>query len=172
MLEITNNIQTDRLFNNLRDLFQSSKYSELGIILSSIHGLSLLHHSHHWKTKGTIFFSDHLLFERLYTSVEEDFDGIAERILGLDDQGGAEMVDMTKILSGAYKFNKLIKEYAFSDDCAVISLEAEKFFLDCLEVCMDSLEQKGLLSRGLEQMLGNIADKHEGLIYLLKQRIK
>ena len=32
------------------------------------------------------------------------------------------------------------------------------------------LEEKNLLTRGLEQLIGNILDKHEEHLYLLQQR--
>ena len=37
---------------------------------------------------------------------------------------------------------------------------------------MNLLKDKGLLSRGLEQLLGTILDNHESNVYLLKQRVK
>jgi hypothetical protein len=52
------------------------------------------------------------------------------------------------------------------------SLEAEVLFVGLVEAIMDKLKAGNLLTRGLEQMLGTIADTHEGNIYLLKQRVK
>lgn len=169
MIENTNNIQVDRLINDVGAMFKGVKYYELGIILSSIHGLALMHQHNHWTSKATNYYGDHLLFERAYNTVQEDFDSVAERAIGMSAE---ILTEPSKILAGAHQFNKIMKQHCSSSEHAVISYEAEEFFIDLIEVCMDSLEEQGLLTRGLEQMLGNIADKHEGLIYLFKQRLK
>ena len=52
------------------------------------------------------------------------------------------------------------------------AVRAETAFIRAGESLMEMLEQKGMLSRGIENLLGGILDKHEGLLYLLKQRNK
>ena len=54
----------------------------------------------------------------------------------------------------------------------VVSLAAEKAYVHIGEKLMDRLKEAGLLTRGLEQMLGNILDLHETHVYLLDQRTK
>jgi DNA-binding ferritin-like protein len=169
MIENVNNIQVDRILNDVGSMFKGVKYHELGIILASIEGLALIHQHHHWTSKSSNYYGDHLLFERAYNTVKEDFDSVAERAIGMSTE---LLTEPSKILAGAHHFNKIMKQHGSASEPAAISYEAEEFFIDLIEACMDSLEEQGLLTRGLEQMLGNIADKHEGLIYLFKQRIK
>lgn len=52
------------------------------------------------------------------------------------------------------------------------ALRAETAFIRAGESLMNMLDGKGLLTRGVENLLGGILDKHEGLLYLLKQRVK
>jgi hypothetical protein len=52
------------------------------------------------------------------------------------------------------------------------ALRAELAFIKAGERMMNLLKDKGLLSRGLEQLLGTILDNHESNVYLLKQRVK
>jgi hypothetical protein len=57
-----------------------------------------------------------------------------------------------------------------SDPYMVVSLAAEKAYVHIGGKIMDRFKEDGLLTRGLEQMLGNILDVHETHVYLLNQR--
>lgn len=167
-LNSVNNIQIERLINELGSMYLGNKFVELNIILCSIKGLALLHQTHHWKSSGPTSYSDHLMFDRIYNTTNEGFDPVAERMVGLS---GTSMIDAMKILSGAHKFIKITNDScSSSDDYCKLSLCGEELFLYTIEVSMDSLKNQNLLSRGLEQLLGTIADKHEEIVYLLKQR--
>ena len=57
-------------------------------------------HAAHHVTKGTGFGGDHVnIYGRIYTELEEDFDGIVEKGLGLS--GDETLADPVAILSGA-----------------------------------------------------------------------
>ena len=58
-----------------------------------------------------------------------------------------------------------------SSDLAKKSLMAEMNFLKVIDVMMSCLQECGLLTPGLSNMLEGIADLHEGHVYLLKQRV-
>jgi hypothetical protein len=57
-----------------------------------------------------------------------------------------------------------------STDLAKRSMIAEMTFLKVIDHVMSSLDECGLLSNGIDNLLQGIADKHEGHVYLLKQR--
>lgn len=166
--EMTDNIAVARLLETGLAMFQGEKYSELAVVLSALRGLAILHQTHHWQASGPTSYSDHLLFERLYNDIQPDIDSTAEKLVGLNK--GA-MVMFTKHVIGLSTFLKSVKEHSTSDDLTRISLEAELLLLSLIETVMDRLKVSGLLTRGLEQHLGNIADKHETAVYLLKRRI-
>jgi hypothetical protein len=58
-----------------------------------------------------------------------------------------------------------------SADLAKKSLMAEMNFLSVMKHLCDSLKECGLMTHGLDNLLAGIEDKHEGHVYLLKQRI-
>ncbi len=147
-------------------------YAELGMLLGTMRAVSILHQTNHWLVKGQDYYESHLLFERLYDTTSGDIDGLAERTIGL---GNATVIDYFKQLHTMEKFLNLIENYSPTAELNVAkryllkSLYAELFFIKMGEIVMDMLEQERLLTRGLEQTLGNILDKHESLVYLLKQ---
>ena len=143
------------------------KYCLLAVFLAYTEALQMLHHSHHWQTKGNIFYQDHLLFEKLYTGVAEDIDPVGEKLIGLSKHAKLtnyfhRMEVMNHFLDACTDTSKSYME---------VSLAAEKAYIDAGEKIMKSLEKDELLTSGLEQMIGDILDKHEGFVYLLNQRL-
>ena len=53
----------------------------------------------------------------------------------------------------------------------MLSVRAELRFMAFLEMIYSRLESSEQLSLGVDNFLQGIADKHEGLLYLLKQRV-
>jgi hypothetical protein len=51
------------------------------------------------------------------------------------------------------------------------SYRGECLFVAGGELVMEQLKQQGLVTTGVEQAIGNVLDKHEGSLYLLKQRV-
>lgn len=164
----------------LEDLFMTygnEKYAELGVFVDLLRALNFLHHTHHWQTNGATFYGDHLLFERLYTKVLDQIDSVGERAVGL---GGAQLVPYRHSLTNMPVFLGAIDEVGdispagdtnVSTKMVKKSLLAEKSFITAGEKMMETLKNKGLLTRGLEQLLGTILDEHETFVYLLKQRL-
>lgn len=166
--EIVENVAVARILEAGTAMFGGEKYAELAVLLASMRGLAILHQTHHWQAYGPTSYSDHLLFERLYTETEEQIDGLAERLVGLNK--GA-MVSFSRHVVSLGTFLTAVKQHGSSDEAVRRSMDAEKLFLELTEAIMERLKASDLLTRGLEQHLGDIADTHESLIYLLKQRI-
>lgn len=166
--EMAENIAISRLLETASAMFSGEKYFELSLILASLRGLAILHQTHHWQTSGPLFYSDHLLFERLYTETAADIDPLAEKIVSL---GKPALVGFSKHIIEMSSFLKTLKNHSTSDDFSRKSLEAEIFFVELVEAVIKRFELQGILTRGLENLLGEIAGKHENLIYLLKQRV-
>lgn len=53
-------------------------------------------HNYHWYVKGDNFYQLHALFEKLYDEVTEHFDGVAERVLMLNELPVATLKDFLK----------------------------------------------------------------------------
>jgi len=165
--EPAEDIFISNILNDTIMMARGETYAELIAILGALRGLAILHQTGHWQSSGPTFYSDHLLLQRVYETADGDVDGLAERIVGL---AKGALVGYSSHVITLTRFLKTVKDGSTSDDPCRSSLEAERFFLGLLEAVMTRLEQRGLLTRGLEQTLGTIAERHEVSVYLLKQR--
>lgn len=145
-------------------LYEDEEYAELGVLLGWLRALGIIHQAHHWQTLGTTFYADHLLFERLYGAVQEETDTLAEKAVGVGSPG------LTNYFRQERHFHTFFKMVSSGESPVKESLKAEMYLLIAGETVMNLLEKAGLLTRGVEQALGNILDKHETHVYLLKQR--
>lgn len=145
-------------------------YPQLSVLLVHLKFLYHVHQNHHWTCKGDPFYGDHLLFQRLYEATQEEIDSVAEKTIGL---GTSANVDLTLQTS---QLLRLVQGYGMSqtipqpNELAKRSLAAEMNFLGCTSRLVESMKECGLLTRGLDNLIAGIEDKHEGHVYLLKQR--
>jgi len=140
------------------------EYSELGVFLGWLKALEVIHQSHHWQTSGGDSYGDHLLYQRLYEEVAPEFDSVGEKIVGV---GG---IHMTNYFALVYHMKVFMEGVSQGEELHVESYRAELMFVIAGEMIMNSLEKKGLLTRGVEQLIGSILDKHESHVFLLQQR--
>lgn len=157
-------------YDELFITFGDEKYAEIGVMLTFLRSLSFIHQTNHWQCQGKDSYSDHLLFARLYESTSGHVDSCAERAVGL---GNKNLVDIRHSLTNMSKIIGSIENRPLPDEDQGVykSLLAEKTFVAIGEKIMDDLKSKKLLTRGLEQLLGDILSDHEDLVYLLKQRL-
>lgn len=147
-----------------RKLFNEVDFWELGMLIGVLRALVITQHAYHWQSSGANYYADHTLYQRLYTESEEDIDGIAERAVGT---GGRELTNYHHQLTTASFFMKAISHQKPLYEEA---LDGEQAFIKLVEFAMKSLKEKGQLSPGIEQLLGDVLNKHESHVYLLKQR--
>lgn len=146
-------------------------YPELSVLLVHLKFLAFVHQNHHWTTKGDPFYGDHLLFSRLYECVTGEIDSIAEKAIGL---GSTSNVDLALTTSQLFK---LVQGYGMTStipqptELAKRSYLAEMNFLKVTAHLVEHMKANCTLTRGLDNLLAGIEDKHEGNVYLLKQRI-
>ena len=145
-------------------------YPELSVALVHLKYLAAVHQNHHWTAMGDPYYGDHLLFERLYNGVVEEIDTVAEKAIGL---GSTHNVDLhlqhhqlLKLIVGHGSASSM----PHSAELARKSLLAEMNFLLVMKHLCDCLKGCGMMTHGLDNMLAGIEDKHEGHVYLLKQR--
>lgn len=144
-------------------------YGILGAMLGAVRGLYNIHQAHHWQVQGTSFYADHLLFQRLYEGILPEIDSVAEKLVGVAGP----------VLTNFFLQQKLMEQFM---TLAVTSnpstplhengLRAELLFLALTNLCIATLKDKNLLSSGLEQTLGTVAEKHEEHTFLLQQRVE
>ena len=136
-------------------------YQEL---ISKLHALSMYYQTAHWQCKNSVYYADHLLFDRLYDEASERIDQVAEKAIGIT--GNVAIVNLPEILKKTYNEIKSLT-YAASENV--------KFFEDALQMeealLMFCTSQEEGKSVGVRNMLGDIADESESRVYLLKQRL-
>lgn len=145
-------------------------FHELAVALGFLRHLYLLHQTNHWSASGDPFYGDHLLYQRLYESVLEEIDSVAEKAVGLGSSHLVNLADQLKLVSA---INQTLQRHFViprPDELADSSTCAEATFLEVMKMVYASLEGCGCLTKGLDNMLAGILDKHEGNLYLLKQR--
>jgi len=162
---------TNIIVDNMLSEWGNVNYAHLSVLLAHLKFLYSVHQNHHWITKGDPFYGDHLLFQRLYESTLEDIDSVAEKAIGLGSTANVDLVLQTAQLQ------KLVQGYGMTStlpqptELAKRSYLAEMNFLKVAAYLAECLKECGLMTRGLDNLLAGIEDKHESNIYLLKQRI-
>ena len=160
----------DIITDNMVSEWGGTPYAQLSVLLVNLEFLSKVHRNHHWITKSDPFYGDHQLFARLYETTQEEIDMVAEKAVGL---GVAASVDLNIV---THQVNKLVQGYGSAStipnasDLARRSYKSEMTFLKTTSLLVEQLKELGLLTRGLDDMIAGIEDKHESHVYLLKQR--
>lgn len=138
-------------------------YSEL---LAKMRVLSMYYQTGHWQVKNAVFYSDHLLLERLYGEASSRMDQIAEKGIGVT--GDRSVVNLKNHLAAVMSAAANLPTEAAENSVYfqhALALEQE---LQSFCKVAESSEQA---SMGCRNMLGDIADESEARIYLLKQRL-
>ena len=127
-------------------------------------------HAAHHVTKGTGFGGDHVnIYGRIYTELEEDFDEIVEKGLGLT--GDETLADPASILSQAAGQLSQYPPPSNQDAeyIATNALEVAKAYIAFIEKIYTQFESCGM-TLGLDDQLQGFANKYETYVYLLQQR--
>lgn len=135
----------------------------MSLYTAYLRALYLIHQNNHWKCRGPNFYGNHLLFERLYEETQKSADTAAEKTIGLYDRLD-DMQDFVKTVARKYSPEN------YGGDCVKAGLEAEKMFLRISKTVYSKLEKR--LTLGLDDMLMELASKHEVHVYLLIQASK
>ena len=129
-------------------------------------------HAAHHVTKGTGFGGDHVnIYGRIYTELEEDFDEIVEKGLGLT--GDETLADPISILSMAAGQLSQYPPPSNQDAEYIASnaLEVAKAYIAFIESIYVQFEASGM-TLGLDDQLQGFANKYETYVYLLQQRTR
>jgi len=163
--------EIDQLFQHFVGDYGGAGSAELAVLLAALRAEALIHQAHHWGTTGPDFYGDHLLFDRIYSQVFGLVDDLAERTVGSGQVVLVQPLLQVHHMSGFTKsFYRDAPVIPAPNDMAMLSLRAVLRFLVLLNLAYATMESKNSLSHGTDNMLQGIADEHEKLVYLLKQR--
>jgi len=120
----------------------------------------------HWQVRGQSFYGDHLLFQRLYGSVQDQVDTLAEKMVALYGEKAVDGLDL-----GA-KFEVFIRRWGDADCLHKRGLLSETDFQALCKWVYDKLTAMGEMSLGMDDFLMATANEHETNQYLLKQVLR
>jgi len=124
--------------------------------------------SSHWICSGQNFYSDHLLFERISDSIQDQIDQVAEKFVGIFGEDIVKVHLTSKIICQMLED----KEIGSSEDILKIGCEFEEEFLKFSKELYDGMKEDEVLTLGLDDMIMTIYSAHEEFCYLLGQRAK
>jgi DNA-binding ferritin-like protein len=137
------------------------------LYIATLKAMALIHQHNHWTTRGSAFYGDHLLFERLYSSTLENVDLAAEKFIGLFGDTVLDYDLQTDLL------HKVLAKYKNLEGSPVpMSLAIEKDFLKFSTNAYNCFKTEGKLSLGLDDMIMSIASQREESVYLLQQTLQ
>jgi DNA-binding ferritin-like protein len=116
----------------------------------------------HWRVKGTNYYGNHLLLQRLYTETEPMIDALGERITGLY---GPDWLDEKSHL-------KLVAEYAEvwqNTDPMTSAFHAATKVHEDIKAAYKALKKRKELTLGTDDLLMAQQNTVETHIYLLQQ---
>lgn len=145
---------------------------ELKKYLALMKALQNYYQHAHWISKGEPYYGDHLLFERLYGSMNEQIDGLAEKMVGV---GGDHFVCVKTIMNITAKILSHIPEMdenTLGYELAKSGIKLEKMFLAYTKNLYGKMKEEGSLTLGFDDMLMSLYNEHESNVYLLGQRVK
>lgn len=162
---------TNIVVDNMVAQWGSVPYPQLSVLLVHLKFLAAVHQNHHWVSRGEPFYGDHLLFQRLYEGTLEEIDSVAEKAIGLGTSGNVDLALQTTQVSSLVKGYGMTTTIPQASELAKRSYLAEMSFLKASSHLVECIEEMGVMTRGLDNLIAGIEDKHEGHVYLLKQRV-
>ena len=138
----------------------------LKFLLATLRAAQMVHQTGHWRVGGKTYYGDHQLLERLYNSVGEEIDKLAEKMV---EKYGEDSVDIHEQIDHMHTVIKGIAKIS----CNFRRAQAvEKMLQKLFKISYDKLKERDELSLGMDDFLMASANNHETNCYLLGQRLK
>lgn len=131
-------------------------------MLELLLGMYLLYYELHWKYHTR--YGDHLLFERMYKQVQEELDGLAEKLIGYH---GSDELELIELVEGANSYIKLWTKD--NEDFIGQGLKAENALQTLFHKNYDELKKLNALPMGFDDYIMAVCNDHETHTYLLQQ---
>jgi hypothetical protein len=132
------------------------------LYIATLKAIYLIHQQNHWLVKGNDFYGDHLLFQRIYESAQENLDGAAEKMIAIFGDDCLDYKIQADLL------NKLLLKYGkLSEDPVACSLAIEKDFIKYSKVAYECFEKEGTMTLGLDDFIMATSSAREESVYLL-----
>ena len=155
----------------LIELASETEASYWGQLLAQLNALQMLHLSIHWKVHGKKYYSDHLLFMRLYEETSKEIDPVAEKSIGTTND--SSVIDPVQwAVNTADILARWWRGRSEGASFVEIALTAERGTIQLVEDTLTEFGAEKDLLGGIEDLLQGIISTHESHIYLLQQRVR
>jgi len=144
---------------------QSPTLSALQNLLAALRGAHWSHWTSHWQIKGSNYYGDHLLLQRIYEAIPPEIDTLAEKIVAYYGPDSVEPICQAQIMLEFLQFQE-------EKDPIFRAKNVEEYLLQFFEVLFKQLESRNELSLGMNDFLAATANAHETFTYLLRQRTR
>ena len=159
--------------NSLEDFIPPSPVEVFCAYVGFTRAYHLWFHGAHNVTKGPGFGGDHeVIYGKIYTEVQDQVDRIIEKGVGVykDESIACPMKIVENATLAMEQWESPSDQHA--ERIAELALIYTKQLVKCGEGTAKMLEEMDSLTLGMENMIAEFADIHEGYEYLLQQRIK
>lgn len=134
-------------------------------VLGCLRAQYLSYQTSHWQVVGQSFYGNHLLFERLYSSVLLQIDSLAEKLVGYL---GRDVVDLSGQLEKIWEYTSVWTQI----DCHhKRGIRSEQDIQAALQRAYDGIKQAKAMTLGLDDWIMATANTHEENEYLLQQAL-
>lgn len=142
-----------------------NKFLPLARTLAIMKALHWNHWTTHWQVMGNSYYGDHLLFQRFYTGLVDEIDGLAEKLVQMF---GTDVVNNGP--QSAWTAH-ILSEWEKESDLYYRAIHAEQLLQDSLKSAYEIMKNEGGMTLGLDDFLMATANAHETNLYLLGQRV-
>jgi DNA-binding ferritin-like protein len=143
--------------------------STLQVLLAILRGAHWAHWTSHWQVKGESQYGDHLLLERIYQSLIEEIDTLAEKIVGTYGGRAVSPVDQAQLMANTIL---PIAEVQAEDNPILRALIVEEALQVAFKNIYKALKEMDVLTLGMDDFIMSMANAHETNLYLLRQRVE
>jgi hypothetical protein len=134
-------------------------------VLACLRAQALSYQTSHWQVVGQSFYGNHLLFQRLYESVQGQVDGLAEKIVGYL---GRQIVGLEYQIKHVWGYTQRWSQIGCHHKRG---LQSEADLQASLKRAYDGIKQVRAMSLGLDDWIMATANAHEENEYLLQQAL-
>ena len=139
----------------------------LQMLLAVLRGAHFAHWTSHWQVRGLNSYSDHELMERIYNTLIEEIDILAEKIVGTYGVKAVNAVEQAQLM--ANHLLPLAEAHSMNDPIRR-ALLIEEGLQVVFKNAYDMLKKQGGLTLGMDDFIMSMANNHETSLYLLRQR--
>lgn len=141
----------------------SSHLKVAGTYIAMLKAMTIIHQHGHWAAKGSQFYGEHQMFERIYKSAQENLDTAVEKFIGLF---GSDVLDYSQQTEA---LGKVLEKYTKSGSSIERSLAIENDFIKFSKEIFNLFEKEDVMTLGLDDMIMATSSDREEALYLLQQ---